>query len=217
VQGTRASTSVACERLRELDLAAARQAAGAEGAAGARLRNHDRGACLAPQFLQLTHRLLDRLLGGGPEFGDRFGERLRRDLEAERKRADLGEDLRVAHVDHRSRGVRRTVRLDRCQAADGSDFAIREYLFAVQRRRVHLRVGCFGLWRIGHGFLETMNLEYTRLSRSSALRRRYETRKPPAPWTVVRFTGRFQELMGRPSFKIGRWVHMEVGHVHASL
>src|SRR4051812_26529957 len=87
---------------RHLDLAARPHAAGRRQAA---LRDHDLRGRLAAQLLQLLHRALDRFLGELAELLGRLAERAGADLEADRQRAGGREDLRLAEVEHGTRGV----------------------------------------------------------------------------------------------------------------
>ena len=89
-------------------------------------------ACWRRMLLDLLNGALDRNLRRGGETRDRLGERLALDLEAERHRAHVGHDLRLAEEQDRPRGVRRAIGGDGREPADRADLAVREHLFAVE-------------------------------------------------------------------------------------
>src|SRR6185436_921843 len=126
------TSSITCRiaTLGHLDLAAGAHAAGGRQAA---LRDDDRRGLLAAQLLQLPHRALDRFLGELAELLRRFAERARADLEADRQRAGRRQHLRLAHVEHRARGVALAVVLHGREAADRADAAVGEDLLHVER------------------------------------------------------------------------------------
>src|SRR5512134_2250114 len=90
-----------------LDLAAARHAARTHAAetSHAALRHDDGGGGLAAQLLQVLDRALDRFLRDLRKLRHRLVERLRVDLEIDRKRADRSEQLRLADVGNLPAGI----------------------------------------------------------------------------------------------------------------
>src|SRR6266404_2283262 len=125
-------------KLRHLDLAAAAHAAAERRQRP--LRHDDLRRRLAAQLLQFLHRALDRLARELAELVRRFLERHGGDLEADRQCTGRCQDLRLALVDHRARGVALAALLHGRKTADGADAPVGEDLFEVKRVRINLDV-----------------------------------------------------------------------------
>src|SRR3954464_11940089 len=130
----------------DLDLAAAAKAAAAQPTRRRQsaLRDDDGGSGLAPHFLELFHRALDRLARERAEFLRRLLERGGADLECDRKRAGRRKDLRFAGVKDRARSVACAVFRDGRHAPDGADAPIGEHFLQIQRGRIELDFVLFG-------------------------------------------------------------------------
>src|SRR5689334_3504043 len=100
------------------------------------LRHDDLRCGLAAELLQLLHRALDRFARELAELLGRFLERAGADLEADRQRARRREHLRLAHVEHRARGIALAVLHHRREAPDRADPPVGEDFLEIQRGRI---------------------------------------------------------------------------------
>ena len=94
----------------------------------------DEGTMVVLDFLDGA---LNAFLRSGLVILDRIGESIRCDFKGHRNRAHRRQDLRLADKQRRASAVRRAVRFNGCQAANGADFAIGVNVFAVNTGRVH--------------------------------------------------------------------------------
>ncbi|MNC90220.1 hypothetical protein D3C83_62930 [compost metagenome] len=115
---------------RKLDFAATGHAGGRQSPHST-LGDDDGGGRLAAQFLQFPHRALDCLLRGAGKLLCRVVERPGVDLETDRQRAGVGQNLGFAGVDDFPARVRRPVALYRRQRANGPDLAVGKDFLAV--------------------------------------------------------------------------------------